>query len=48
MDPESADAHNKLGRHLAKAGRADEGCVHLEKAVELKPDSVEYRFNLAM
>jgi Flp pilus assembly protein TadD len=47
MNPESADAHNKLAAVLVKASRIAEATTHLEKAVALAPDSVEYRFSLA-
>jgi superkiller protein 3 len=47
MNPESADAHNKLAAVLLKTGQSAEATAHLEKAVELAPDSVEYRFSLA-
>jgi Flp pilus assembly protein TadD len=32
---------------LAKAGRNAQATAHLERAVVLAPDSLEYRFNLA-
>jgi Flp pilus assembly protein TadD len=46
MDPNFADGRNKLGSTLAKTGQTSEAVEHLEKAVALNPDSVEYRFNL--
>ena len=46
LDPENAEARNKLGSVLAKTGQVDQGLAHLEKAVALNPASVEYQFNL--
>ena len=45
IDPEFADAHNMAGIILARAGYLDPAVAHLAKAVELTPDSLEYRFN---
>jgi Flp pilus assembly protein TadD len=37
---------NHLGWELAKTGQTDEAIVELQKAIELRPASVEYHVNL--
>ena len=46
MAPDFAEAHNHLGWELAKTGQTDEAVVELQKAIELRPASVEYHVNL--
>jgi len=46
MVPDFADAHNHLGWELAKTGQTDAAIVELQKAIELRPASVEYHVNL--
>jgi Flp pilus assembly protein TadD len=38
---------NKLASALLKSGKTVEATAHLEKAVALAPDSIEFRFSLA-
>jgi tetratricopeptide (TPR) repeat protein len=45
--PASADAHNNLGVGLLRQGHIAEAIIHNEKALELRPDSVLFRNNLA-
>lgn len=45
--PEDAAAHADLALLLVNAGRIDDALVHLARAVELSPASVEYRRALA-
>ena len=46
INPKSAEGWNLLGVVLAGTGQAVEAREAFQKAVELKPDSVEYRANL--
>jgi mono/diheme cytochrome c family protein len=45
-DPDDADTRNNLGWLLYVEGRAGEAIVHLEKAIELRPDDTLARQNL--
>jgi Flp pilus assembly protein TadD len=45
LEPKFADGQNNLGAALARAGELDEAVLHMTKAVELAPQSVEYRYN---
>ena len=42
------DAHHNLGTLLAKMGRTNEAMIHLQKAVELKPNNAEAHNNLGI
>jgi TolB-like protein/DNA-binding winged helix-turn-helix (wHTH) protein/Tfp pilus assembly protein PilF len=43
LNPNSADAHYRLARLLADTGRFEQAQVHVLKAIELDPLSVQYR-----
>src|SRR5206468_227947 len=47
MDPNYYDVRYNLGFVLAKLGKPREALPHLQKALELHPDSSEARFQLA-
>ena len=45
LEPKFADGQNNLGAALARAGALDESIGHMQTAVEMYPQSVEYRYN---
>ncbi len=45
--PESAAVHNDLGLCYAECGRSADAVVAVRRAIELQPDEVRYRNNLA-
>jgi Flp pilus assembly protein TadD len=46
LDAESATGQNDFGIALAKAGSLDEAILHIQKAVALAPNDIDYRYNL--
>ena len=46
IDTRYADAHSSLATALALTGRLDEGISHLQMAIAIVPDSLEFRYNL--
>ena len=47
LSPSNANAFNSLGVLLAKTGRVDEAIQHFTRALELEPNNVNARRNLA-
>ena len=47
-NPAEPEAHRRLGLVLRRAGHADEGLEHLEKAVELTPQSEDALLSLGI
>ena len=45
--PDHAEAHGELGRLYHGLGEPDRAVVHLERAVQLAPDQVDFQRNLA-
>ena len=45
LAPSFADAHFRLGFELAKVRQMTEAVSELQQAVQLRPNSVEYRVN---
>jgi tetratricopeptide (TPR) repeat protein len=48
LDDRSAEAHNLLGFILGQQGDLASGMTHLERAVALRPDLAEARYNLGV
>ncbi|MFO0006346.1 MAG: tetratricopeptide repeat protein, partial [bacterium] len=48
LNPRQPHVHNNLGGALAAAGVASEAEPHYRRAIELKPDYTEARYNLAL
>jgi Flp pilus assembly protein TadD len=46
VHPDNAEAHNMLGVALFRSGDPEAARSHLEEAVRLAPDALEYRTNL--
>ncbi|MRR32469.1 tetratricopeptide repeat protein, partial [bacterium] len=44
VDAELVDIHQRITRLQQKAGNLNEALAHAEKAIELQPESAEYRF----
>ncbi len=47
VDADLVDIHQRITRLQQKAGNLSEALSHAEKAIELQPDSAEYRFTAA-
>ena len=46
INPNNADAHQRLGVTLAAQRKVDEAIAHYRKALEIKPDHTEAHYNL--